>query len=129
MKKIWLVLGTLFFIGYIPGPTGTYGSLVTTVIVYLLKPYWSASLYIQAIAIAGIFIIGTAAGSYLEQHLDRKDPRHCVIDELAGQMVSLLLVPHTLVSYFFAFLLFRLFDILKPFPFAVWSVSRMGWGL
>jgi len=116
MKRILLFFATFFNIGRLPIAPGTWASLVTTVLVYFIKPYWQAPIYLQIAAIVFVFLFGIPAASAAEKHFNKKDPRPCVIDEVAGQMVSLLLVPHTISFYIAGFLLFRLFDILKPFP-------------
>lgn len=116
MRKVWLVIATFFGSGLSPLAPGTCGSLATILLVYFIKPYWQAPLYIQLIAIAVVFIVGIPAGSAAEKHFNKKDPGACVIDEVAGQMISLLLVPHKTSFYIAGFFLFRFFDILKPFP-------------
>jgi len=116
MKRILLCFATFFYIGHLPIAPGTWASLVTTVLVYFIKPYWQAPVYFQIAAIVLIFLLGIPAASAAEKHLNKKDPRLCVIDEVAGQMVSLLLVPHSISFYIAGFFLFRVFDILKPFP-------------
>jgi phosphatidylglycerophosphatase A len=90
--------------------------LVTTLLVHFIKPYREAPVYFQIPVIVIIFIIGLPAAGAAEKHFDKKDPRKCVIDEVAGQMVSLLFIPYNVYLYAAAFLLFRFFDILKPFP-------------
>lgn len=116
MRKAWLLIATFFAIGRIPIAPGTWASLATTLLVYFIEPYRQAPLYIQLAVIAIIFIIGIPAGGAAEKHFNKKDPGSCVIDEVAGQMVTLLLVPHKISFYIAGFLLFRLFDIWKPFP-------------
>lgn len=116
MKQVWLLMATFFYVGHLPIAPGTWASLVTAVLVYFIRPYWQASFFIQLIVIAAIFLSGIPAAGHAEKHYKKKDPRPCVIDEVAGQMVSLLLVPHKIVFYAAAFLLFRFFDILKPPP-------------
>lgn len=116
MKQILIVIATFFKIGHLPLMPGTWASLVTTVLVYFITPYWQASIYIQIPIIVIIFIIGIPAASESEKHFNKKDPRPCVIDEVAGQMVTLLLVPHTIYFYAAGFFLFRVFDVLKPPP-------------
>ncbi len=116
MRQILLFIATFFNIGRLPLAPGTWASLVTTVLVYFIKPYWQAPLYIQIAAIVIIFVLGIPAASAAEKHFNKKDPRPCVIDEVAGQMLSLLLVPHNIYLYGAGFFLFRVFDILKPFP-------------
>ena len=116
MKHVWLLMATFFNIGRIPFAPGTCASLVTMLLVYFVRPYWEAHLYIQLIVILVIFLLGIPAAYYTEKHFKKKDPGQCVIDEVAGQMVSLLLIPHTIWLYIAGFFLFRFFDILKPFP-------------
>jgi len=116
MKQILLLIATFFKIGHLPLMPGTWASLVTTVLVYFIKPYWQAPIYIQIPIIVIIFILGIPAASASEKHFNKKDPRPCVIDEVAGQMVTLLLVPHTIYFYAAGFFLFRVFDVLKPPP-------------
>jgi phosphatidylglycerophosphatase A len=116
MKRILLCFATFFYIGHLPIAPGTWASLVTTVLVYFIKPYWQAPVYFQIAVIVLIFMLGIPAASAAEKHFNKKDPRLCVIDEVAGQMVSLLLVPHSISFYIAGFFLFRVFDILKPFP-------------
>ena len=116
MRQILLFIATFFNIGRLPLAPGTWSSLVTTVLVYFIKPYWQAPFYIQIAAIGIVFILGIPAASAAEKHFNKKDPRPCVIDEVAGQMLSLLLVPHNIYLYGAGFFLFRVFDILKPFP-------------
>ena len=67
-------------------------------------------------ALLGVVLVGTWASDRTERFLDRKDPGLIVIDEVAGMMVSVALVPRTVPVLVCAFLLFRLFDIWKPFP-------------
>jgi phosphatidylglycerophosphatase A len=82
----------------------------------LIQPYWQAPVYIQTAIIFIVFLIGIPAATHAEKNFDKEDPRYCVIDEVAGQMIALLLVPHQIGFYIAGFFLFRFFDILKPFP-------------
>ena len=116
-QRILVLIATFFKVGHLPLMPGTWASLVTTVLVYFIKPYWQAPIYIQIPIIVIIFFLGIPAASAAEKHFKGKDPRPCVIDEVAGQMVALLLVPHDKIYlYVAAFFLFRVFDVLKPPP-------------
>ena len=101
MKQVSMLISTFFYTGYLPIAPGTWASLVTTVLVYFIRPYWEAPYYFQIPVIVIIFIMGIPAAGAAEKHFDKKDPRKCVIDEVAGQMVSLLFVPHDV--YFYGF--------------------------
>jgi phosphatidylglycerophosphatase A len=98
--------------GYAPVASGTVGSLVTVVAVWLLP---LTSLRIAG-ALGVVLVIGIWAGSRVERLLGRKDPGVIVIDEVAGMLLSVILLPRTIPVLATAFLLFRLFDIWKPFP-------------
>ena len=80
-------------------------------------------------ALAAVVLVGLWASNRVEVVLERKDPGVIVIDEVAGMMVAVLLVPRTLGVLFCAFLLFRLFDIWKPFPAREAQALRGGFGV
>lgn len=68
------------------------------------------------LTLVGVVLVGIWASHHVEHLLARKDPGLIVIDEVAGMMVSVALVPRTVPVLVCAFFLFRLFDIWKPFP-------------
>lgn len=116
MKKISLWIATFFYIGKFPVAPGTLASLVTTIIFFLVNRHFQLQIYGQLAAIVITFIIGIPVATAAEKHFQKKDPRPVVIDEVAGQMTALLWVPVNPGFYFLGFLLFRFFDIVKPFP-------------
>ena len=74
----------------------------------------------MAIATLALVVIGIwAAGAY-ERRTGTRDSSAIVIDEVAGQFIALLLVPPTVAAYAIGFVLFRLFDVVKP-----WPISRL----
>jgi len=79
--------------------------------------------------LAAVVVIGTWASNRVEVVLERKDPGLIVIDEVAGMMVSVALLPRTPLVLFCAFLLFRIFDIWKPFPAREAQALRGGIGV
>ena len=116
MKKIMVLLATFFGVGYLPLAPGTWASLLTAALIYLLFPLFQGGWLTVLIALPLVTLIGIPAAAAAEKHFARKDPRPCVIDEVAGQMTALLFIPHNLFCFGAAFLLFRFFDIFKPFP-------------
>lgn len=108
------MLASVFGAGYAPVASGTVGSLVTVVAIWLL-PLTRLRI---AVALVVVTLIGIWAGSRVERVLGRKDPGVIVIDEVAGMLLSVILLPlpPTIPVLITAFLLFRLFDIWKPFP-------------
>jgi len=85
---------------------------VALVVIWLL-PWTPVGL---AVAVVVVTLVGIWAGSRVERVLGRKDPGVIVIDEVAGMFLSVVLLPRTIPVLVTAFLLFRLFDVWKPFP-------------
>ncbi|HKO10349.1 MAG TPA: phosphatidylglycerophosphatase A [Acidobacteriaceae bacterium] len=115
----WLV-ATFFGAGRLkPGP-GTWGSLAATVIWYFaLRAAHLNTWTVAAISFAGVFavtIIGIPAASIVEREWGREDPGFVVIDEVAGQWLVLAATPLDMGHALVGFLLFRIFDIVKPPP-------------
>jgi phosphatidylglycerophosphatase A len=106
------VLASVFGAGYARVASGTVGSFVTVVAIWLL-PLTPLRI---AVALVVVILVGIWAGSRVERVLGKKDPGVIVIDEVAGMLLSVILLPPTIPVLITAFLLFRLFDIWKPFP-------------
>ena len=108
-----LAIATALGAGYAPFAPGTVGSAVGLAL-WLLLPN---ILWMQVAAIVAASVAGAWAGNVAEAHFGKKDPGHVVIDEVAGMMVTVLLVPIPGVVWpIVAFLLFRASDIVKPYP-------------
>jgi phosphatidylglycerophosphatase A len=107
-----LLLATAFGVGYIPLAPGTFGSAVGL----LLWAVLPASASAQAAAIVILFIAGSWSGSVAERHFGRTDPGQVVIDEVMGMLITLFLNPVGWAGAWFAFVLFRVADIVKPYP-------------
>lgn len=99
-------------VGYSPVAPGTAGSLLALLILWAL-PFSPLGLALALLAVVGVG--GWAAGR-AERVLGSKDPGPVVIDEIAGMFLSVLSLPRSLGLLLAAFLLFRFFDIVKPFP-------------
>lgn len=106
------MLASAFGAGYSPVASGTVGSFVTVVAIWLL-PLTPLRI---AVALVIVVLVGIWAGSRVERVLGKKDPGVIVVDEVAGMLLSVILLPRTIPVLITAFLLFRLFDIWKPFP-------------
>ncbi|MGZ4787402.1 MAG: phosphatidylglycerophosphatase A family protein [Terriglobales bacterium] len=112
------VVGTFFGAGFgRPGP-GTWASVATAALWLGLARFASpTTLPFYAIATAAIVtLIGIPAATRVARALGRKDPSQVVIDEVAGQMIALIGVPLNWHNVLAALILFRAFDITKPFP-------------
>jgi len=91
---------------------GTVGSFVTLVALWLI-PFNQPSLIVTLIAVT---LLGIWSGGRVERALGTKDPGVIVIDEVAGMMLSVVTLPRSIPVLLAAFVLFRIFDIWKPFP-------------
>jgi phosphatidylglycerophosphatase A len=113
MKRlIALGLATSLGVGYVPVAPGTIGSLVGLLV-------WAAlpvSPTIHAVTIALMFVVGSWSGSVAEMHFEREDPGPVVIDEVMGMLITLFLNPVGWLGALTGFLLFRIFDVIKPYP-------------
>jgi phosphatidylglycerophosphatase A len=116
---LWATLVATFFgAGRLkPGP-GTWGSLATVVLWYLAStqiaaPYRTAATIAAAVAVS---LVGIPAATLAARASGLKDPQFVVIDEVAGQLVTLIAVPLAWKTFLAGFILFRVFDMWKPFP-------------
>jgi len=122
IKKFNLLLLTFFQIGKIKYAPGSVASLITCLLFLLLINFFSVVILFIFTLI--IFLYSLVAINNYYQTFDSKDPQEIVIDEFVGQMLPLLafpiyetLYPTSIIYYCaLAFILFRFFDILKPYP-------------
>ena len=126
LKKINFLFVTLFGIGKISKIPGSIASLVTTVFLFFLFHVVNISANIILVSIVFVFFISLWSVSIFIKALDNKDPNEVVIDEFIGQSIPICLyeIAHegtketsqVLTFYFIMFILFRIFDIVKPYP-------------
>ncbi|MEK6532211.1 MAG: phosphatidylglycerophosphatase A [Deltaproteobacteria bacterium] len=107
------LLATGLYLGYLPFAPGTFGTLWGAAIAYLLKddPVYAKALMTAAVFMASVIVSGREAGSTGE-----KDPSRIVCDEALGFLVAFFLLPMSAFNLILVFILFRFFDILKPYP-------------
>ena len=120
-----MALASVLGVGRCPVAPGTAGSLVTAVALWLI-PSTPRGL---AAALVLVTAVGIWAGGRAERALDAKDPGIIVIDEVAGMILSVLLVPLTVPFLAAGFVLFRCFDVCKPFPAFASQRLPGGWGV
>ena len=126
LNKINFLFVTLFGIGKIKKIPGSFASLATTIFLFFLFHILNISLNIVLICVIIIFFISLYAVNIFIKDLDNKDPKEVVIDEFIGQSIPICLyeIAHegtketneVLTFYFIMFILFRIFDIVKPYP-------------
>jgi phosphatidylglycerophosphatase A len=112
MKSFALAVATAGGTGYIPFAPGTFGSLIGLAI-WAVMP---AAPVAQGITIVVVFLVGAWSGTVAERHFQSTDPSPVVIDEVMGMLITLFLNPVGWIGALAAFLLFRLFDVIKPYP-------------
>jgi len=119
--------------GYFPIAPGTAGSVVGIAVVVglaQLRLNRTASIAVLGAASLILFALGVWAAGIAESYFGRVDPGQVVVDEVVGQMLTFLLLPHATWKWLLGgFLLFRAFDILKPFPARQAERFPRGWGI
>jgi len=126
LKIINTAFVTMFGIGKLPKIPGSYASLITVIFLYILFHILSVPADAFLFFLVAIFIISLFAINLFVKDLTNKDPKEVVIDEFIGQSIPICLyeIAHSeptspsrvLTFYFIMFILFRIFDIAKPYP-------------
>jgi len=126
LNKINFLFVTLFGVGKIKKIPGSIASLLTTIFLFFLFHVLNFSPQIILISVIVIFFISLYSVNIFIKDLDNKDPKEVVIDEFIGQSIPICLyeIAHeganetdqVLKFYFIMFVLFRIFDIVKPYP-------------
>ena len=126
MHNINFLFVTLFGIGKLKKIPGSYASLATIIFLFILFHILNFSPNIVLIGVIIVFLISLYAVNIFIKDMDNKDPKEVVIDEFIGQSIPICLyeIAHegvketneVLTFYFIMFILFRIFDIAKPYP-------------
>ncbi len=120
------MIATAGYVGLVPWAPGTVTSLLTVLVLWWVPEgpaMWGASFIV-------LFALGVVASDNVERKTGIADPSFVVIDEVVGMAIALLFLPKSIFLYGVAFLLFRVFDIAKPFP--IDSIEKRfsgGWGI
>ena len=126
IKKINTLFVTMFGIGRLPRIPGTFGSLATIIILFIFFHIFNISSNIILLGLIIIFGLSfIAVGSHIKDN-ENKDPKEVIIDEFIGQSIPIYLyeishgteksLDEAIIFYGVCFILFRFFDIIKPFP-------------
>lgn len=112
-----MTIASAFYIGFIPGIPGTYGSFAAALCffaVYCFAHGISPALHLSAVCL--ISLIGVLVSAEVSRNTGNEDPSFIVIDEVAGQLLTYLFLPINAFNLILGFFVFRAFDIWKPFP-------------
>lgn len=127
MKILSKIIATFFWVGYFPVAPGTLTSLIAVLLYrfYLHKLSWPYYLLLLSF----LFIVGTFTSTKYSSGLQMNDPRNIVVDEVVGQLLVLFRMSEAWLPLLGGFLLFRIFDIVKPYPIKKVETLPRGWGI
>jgi phosphatidylglycerophosphatase A len=120
------LIATWFGSGLLPKGPGTWGSAAALPFAWMMMSFGGRPLLLAALGIC--FLVGWWASEIYVRRTGAEDPGEVVIDEVAGQWLVLLAAPLDPLSYLAGFVLFRVFDITKPWPVR-WADRSIGGGL
>jgi phosphatidylglycerophosphatase A len=118
-----VMVATFFGAGWLPRMPGTWGALAALPFAWLLSVAGGPWLMVAAAIL--LFLLGLWAADRYMDAVDVHDPGAIVVDEVAAQWLTLAFVPPDVLVYLLGFILFRAFDVLKPFPVS-WLDRRVG---
>ena len=127
MRRLGLFIATCGYLGYVPIAPGTFGSAAGLAVFYAVRSTGSVSVEIAAIVM--LFAIGVWSGTVAEHYFGGIDPGPVVLDEVVGMLITLALVPVNVTGAITGFLIFRVLDVLKPWPSAGFEKLPGGLGV
>jgi phosphatidylglycerophosphatase A len=127
VTRVAVFLATAGYTGYFPIAPGTVGSAVGLVVYAAVR--WLHLPLLEPATIVVLFAAGVWAGTTAEQYFGGIDPGPIVLDEVVGMLITLAFVPVNLSGAILGFFLFRVFDVIKPFPAARFEALHGGLGV
>ncbi len=121
-------LASGFGVGFIPFAPGTFGSLLGVGIVGLLALTGISQAWYAALCVA-VFLFGVPCRRRAAEAAGAKDPGWVVLDEIAAILFVFITLPFNLVTAILGFVVFRVFDISKPYPIRLLEKLPHGWGI
>jgi len=125
MDRLIVAVATGLYSGKIPIAPGTWGSAFALIPWFFCR---NLALVHYFVVLAILFVVGVLTSGSAEKIFDKPDPGCIVIDEVMGMFVALTLAPDHPVAWILGFLLFRFFDVLKPFPVS-WLDTNLHGGI
>jgi len=125
--KISEWIATCFKVGYLPLAPGTWGSVFAILLWWVLLK--DLNTYIFGVVIIIFLLIGIIVSNIIIDQSGDHDPSHIIIDELVGQWLALFLLPDGFFNIAISFILFRFFDIIKPWPIRLIEKLPKGLGV
>ncbi len=128
MRALARIVSTVGYVGFLPVAPGTWGSVAGLGLLLLLRGTGMGP-GVEAAVLALVFAAGVWSATVTGREMGDDDPGPVVIDEVLGMLLTLLWVPLTLSTAVLGFLLFRVFDIVKPPPARQFERAPGGWGV
>ncbi|MBI4617996.1 MAG: phosphatidylglycerophosphatase A [Planctomycetes bacterium] len=128
-RRLGVLAATFFGLGLAPIAPGTFGTAGALAVQAALLAAGLAATWTPAAVATAAALVGVSVGTWAENHFRKKDPGPFVLDEVAGYFLTLAWIDPAYGTAIAAFVLFRIFDIAKPFP--VNRAERLpgGWGI
>ena len=114
MDRLGVFVATCAYVGYVPIAPGTFGSAAGLALFWMIRS--SGSTGVEVAALAVVLAIGIWSGTVAERHFRGVDPGPVVMDEVFGMLVTLAFLPVSMTGAIVGFFVFRLLDIVKPWP-------------
>lgn len=114
MNRVGLFIATCGYLGHVPVAPGTFGSAAGLVVFYAVRSTGSTVIELSVIIL--LFAIGIWAGTVAERHYGGVDPAPIVLDEVVGMLITLALLPVSAAGAIVGFFVFRVLDVVKPWP-------------
>ena len=127
MTRLAVFIASFGYWGYFPIAPGTVGS-AAGLVVYLLV-WWTQSLAVEIALILSLFAAGVWAGTPAERYFGGIDPGPILIDEVVGMLITLAFIPVGLSGALLGFFIFRVFDVIKPYPAGRFEAMHGGLGV
>jgi phosphatidylglycerophosphatase A len=127
VTRLAVFIASFGYCGYFPIAPGTVGS-AAGLVVYLLV-WWTQSPVVETGLIVVLFGAGVWAGTAAERYFGGIDPGPVVIDEVVGMLITLAFIPVSLPAAILGFFIFRVFDIIKPYPAGRFEALHGGLGV
>jgi phosphatidylglycerophosphatase A len=127
MRRLGLFVATCGYLGYVPIAPGTFGSALGLVVFFAVRS--SGSVAVELGVIALLFAVGLWCGTVAEHHFGGIDPGPVVLDEVIGMLITLALLPVNGAGAIVGFLVFRVLDVVKPWPSARFEKLPGGLGV
>jgi phosphatidylglycerophosphatase A len=127
MSRLAVAVATFGYVGFFPIAPGTAGSLAALVLYAFVR--WVGLPAFDLAMVVAVLVVGVWSASLTERALDQKDPGPIVIDEVLGMLITLMWLPLSIGGVVAGFLLFRIFDIVKPYPAARMESLKGGLGV